>query len=111
MQTEEVVPRAQSIGIDSGLTDGAGLQHHLHHSVHLRCPLPPLIHMAVKQEPQEEEERSRDANTLSSQVDASNAASSLDGKHGQQVAHHQIQGLGENSTLTVPDPANRGRPR
>ncbi|XP_032664007.1 uncharacterized protein LOC116840848 isoform X2 [Odontomachus brunneus] len=110
MQTEEVVPRAQSIGIDSGLTDGAGLQHHLHHSVHLRCPLPPLIHMAVKQEPQEEEERSRDANTLSSQVDASNAASSLDGKHGQQVAHHQIQGLGENSTLTVPDPANRGRP-
>ncbi|XP_014476850.1 PREDICTED: uncharacterized protein LOC106745606 isoform X2 [Dinoponera quadriceps] len=109
MQTEEVVPRAQSIGIDSGLTDG--LQHHLHHSVHLRCPLPPLIHMAVKQEPQEEEEpRSRDANTLSSQVDAGNAASSVDSKHGQQVAHHQIPGLGENSTLTVPDPANRGRP-
>lgn len=63
MQTEEVVPRAQSIGIDS-LTDGAGLQHHLHHSAHLRCPLSPLIHMAVKQEPQEEEERSRDASTL-----------------------------------------------
>lgn len=65
MQTEEVVPRTQSIGIDSGITDGAGLQHHLqHHSVHLRCPLSPLIHMAVKQEPQEEEERSRDASTL-----------------------------------------------
>jgi len=64
MQTEEVVPRTQSIGIDSSLTDGAGLQHHLHHSVHLRCPLSPLIHMAVKQEPQEEEERSRDASTL-----------------------------------------------
>lgn len=64
MQTEEVVPRAQSIGIDSSLTDGAGLQHHLHHSSHLHCPLPPVIHMAVKQEPQEEEERSRDANTL-----------------------------------------------
>lgn len=90
MQTEEVVPRAQSIGIDGGLTDGVGLQqhhppqhhprhhhqhhnqhqhqhqHHLqHHSAHLRYPLPPLIHMAVKQEPQEEEEeRSRDANAL-----------------------------------------------
>lgn len=64
MQTEEVVPRTQSIGIDGSLTDGAGLQHHLHHSAHLRCPLSPLIHMAVKQEPQEEEERSRDASTL-----------------------------------------------
>lgn len=64
MQTEEVVPRTQSIGIDSSLTDGAGLQHHLHHSAHLRCPLSPLIQMAVKQEPQEEEERSRDASTL-----------------------------------------------
>lgn len=63
MQTEEVVPRAQSVGIDSSLTDDAGLQHHLHHTSHLRCPLP-VIHMAVKQEPQEEEERSRDASTL-----------------------------------------------
>jgi len=61
MQTEEVVP--QSVGIDS-VTDGASLQHHLHHSVHLHCPLSPLIHMAVKQEPQEEEERSRDISTL-----------------------------------------------
>lgn len=47
----------------------------------------------------------------SSQVDANNAASSVDSKHGQQVAHHQIQGLAENTTLTVPDPANRGRAR
>ncbi|CAL1689128.1 unnamed protein product [Lasius platythorax] len=107
MQTEEVVPRAQSIGIDSSLTDGAGLQHHLHHSSHLRCPLPPVIHMAVKQEPQEEEERSRDASTLSPQVDAINAAGSVDNKHGQQVGH-QIQGLEENSML-VPDANNRGR--
>ncbi|XP_020282928.1 uncharacterized protein LOC109854344 isoform X2 [Pseudomyrmex gracilis] len=109
MQTEEVVPRAQSIGIDVGLNDGAGLQHHLHHhSAHLHCPLPPLIHMAVKQEPQEEEERSRDANTLSPQADASNAAVSADNKHGHHV-HHQLQGLEENPTLTVPDPGNRGR--
>lgn len=64
MQTEEIVPRTQSIGIDSSLTDSAGLQHYLHHSAHSRCPLSPLIHMAVKQEPQEEEERSRDASTL-----------------------------------------------
>jgi len=65
MQTEEVVPRVQPIGIDGGLIDAApAQQHHLRHSVHLRCPLPPLIHMAVKQEPQEEEERSRDASAF-----------------------------------------------
>lgn len=104
MQTEEVVPRAQSVGIDSSLTDDAGLQHHLHHSSHLRCPLPPVIHMAVKQEPQEEEERSRDASTLSPQVDGINAAGSVD----KQVGHHQIQGLEDNPTL-VPDANNRGR--
>ncbi|XP_034185969.2 uncharacterized protein LOC117606975 isoform X3 [Osmia lignaria lignaria] len=65
MQTEEVVPRAQSTGIDSGPTDSTTLQHHLHHSSQIKCPLPPLLHMAVKQEPQEEEERSRDTNALS----------------------------------------------
>ncbi|XP_071567074.1 uncharacterized protein [Temnothorax nylanderi] len=108
MQTEEVVPRTQSIGIDSGLTDGAGLQHHLHHSAHLRCPLSPLIHMAVKQEPQEEEERSRDVGTLSPQVDVGNVAGSVDSKHGQQVGN-QIQGLEENPVLTAPDSSNRGR--
>ncbi|XP_012533213.1 uncharacterized protein LOC105834908 isoform X1 [Monomorium pharaonis] len=107
MQTEEVVSRTQSIGIDSGFTDGAGLQHHLHHSAHLRCPLSPLIHMAVKQEPQEEEERSRDASTLSPQVDIGNVAGSLDSKHGQ--VGNQIQGLEENPILTVPDSGNRGR--
>ncbi|KYN02382.1 PREDICTED: uncharacterized protein LOC108774288 [Cyphomyrmex costatus] len=108
MQTEEIVPRTQSIGIDSSLTDGAGLQHHLHHSVHLRCPLSPLIHMAVKQEPQEEEERSRDASTLSPQVDVGNVAGSMDSKHGQQGGN-QIQGLEENLVLTGPDSSNRGR--
>ncbi|KAL0127988.1 hypothetical protein PUN28_003320 [Cardiocondyla obscurior] len=107
MQTEEVVPRTQSIGIDSGLTDGAGLQHHLHHTAHLRCPLSPLIHMAVKQEPQEEDERSRDANALSPQVDIGNVAGLVDSKHEQQVNH--IQGLEENSTLTASDSNNRGR--
>ncbi|RLU15925.1 hypothetical protein DMN91_011682 [Ooceraea biroi] len=101
MQTEEVVPRAQSIGIDSGLIDGAGLQqHHLRRFAHLRCPLPPLIHMAVKQEPQEEEERS----AFSSQVDA-NIAGSTNGK----PIVHQIQGLEENPAPTVPSPNNRGR--
>ncbi|XP_012061297.1 PREDICTED: uncharacterized protein LOC105624547 [Atta cephalotes] len=108
MQTEEVVPRTQSIGIDSSLTDGAGLQHHLHHSVHLRCPLSPLIHMAVKQEPQEEEERSRDASTLSSQVDVGNVVGSMDSKHGQQGGN-QIQALEENLALTSPDSSSRGR--
>lgn len=65
MQTEEVVPRAQSTGIDLALTDN-NLQHHLHHhhSAQIKCPLAPLAHMAVKQEPQEEEERSRDTSTL-----------------------------------------------
>ncbi|XP_018304200.1 uncharacterized protein [Mycetomoellerius zeteki] len=108
MQTEEVVPRKQSIGIDSSLTDGAGLQHHLHHSVHLRCPLSPLIHMAVKQEPQEEEERSRDTSTLSPQVDVGNVAGSMDSKHGQQGSN-KIQALEENLALTGPDSSSRGR--
>lgn len=65
MQTEEVVPRAQSTGIDLALTDN-NLQHHLHHhhSAQIKCPLAPFAHMAVKQEPQEEEERSRDTSTL-----------------------------------------------
>ena len=66
MQTEEIVPRAQSTGIDSGPTGipTGSLQHHLHHSSQIKCPLPPLLHMAVKQEPQDEEERSRDTNAL-----------------------------------------------
>lgn len=64
MQTEEIVSRTQSTGIDGGPTDSASLQHHLHHTSHIKCPLPPLLHMAVKQEPQEEEERSRDTNAL-----------------------------------------------
>lgn len=64
MQTEEVVVRAQSTGIDGGPIDNTSLQHHLHHSPHIKCPLPSLLHMAVKQEPPEEEERSRDTNVL-----------------------------------------------
>ncbi|KAL6258958.1 hypothetical protein P5V15_008883 [Pogonomyrmex californicus] len=107
MQTEEVVPHAQSVDIDSDLINNASLQYHLHHSAHLHCPLSPLIHMAVKQEPQEEEERSRDVSTLSPQVDISNVASLMDNKHEQQIGN-QVQE--ENPTLTVPDSNNRGRP-
>ena len=64
MQTEEIVSRAQSTGIDGCPTDDASLHHHPHRSSRVKCPLPPLLHMAVKQEPQEEEERSRDTNAL-----------------------------------------------
>lgn len=64
MQTEEIVSRAQSTGIDGDPTDNASLHHHPHRSSRVKCPLPPLLHMAVKQEPQEEEERSRDTNAL-----------------------------------------------
>lgn len=63
MQTEEVVPRAQSTGIDGSLTDTSNYPSaHLSH--HLACPLPPLVHMAVKQEPQDDEERALAANSL-----------------------------------------------
>ncbi|XP_017764772.1 PREDICTED: uncharacterized protein LOC108553988 isoform X3 [Eufriesea mexicana] len=112
MQTEEIVPRAQSTGIDGGPTDSASLQHHLHHSSHIKCPLPPLLHMAVKQEPQEEEERSRDTNALSPQVDADTSPTSVDGKHGHghETGHHQIQELEESPGQTVADLNNRGRP-
>ncbi|XP_076624479.1 uncharacterized protein LOC143343454 isoform X1 [Colletes latitarsis] len=111
MQTEEVVPRAQSTGIDGVPTDSTSLQHHLHHSSHIKCPLPPLLHMAVKQEPQEEEERSRDTNALSPQVDADISPTSIDGKHhGHETGHHQIQELEESPGQTVSDLTNRGRP-
>ncbi|XP_076182142.1 uncharacterized protein LOC143154153 isoform X2 [Ptiloglossa arizonensis] len=113
MQTEEVVPRAQSTGIDGGPTDSISLQHHLHHSSHIKCPLPPLLHMAVKQEPQEEEERNRDTNALSPQVDADTSLTSVDGKHhghGHETGHHQIQELEESPGQTVSDLNNRGRP-
>ncbi|KAK9308535.1 hypothetical protein QLX08_001521 [Tetragonisca angustula] len=114
MQTEEIVPRAQSTGIDSGPTGipAGSLQHHLHHSSQIKCPLPPLLHMAVKQEPQDEEERSRDTNALSPQVDADVSPTSVDGKHGHghETSHHQIQELEESSGQTVTDLNNRGRP-
>ncbi|KOX80309.1 hypothetical protein WN51_07974 [Melipona quadrifasciata] len=114
MQTEEIVPRAHSTGIDSGPTGipAGSLQHHLHHSSQIKCPLPPLLHMAVKQEPQDEEERSRDTNALSPQVDADVSPTSVDGKHGHghETSHHQIQELEETSGQTVTDLNNRGRP-
>ncbi|CAL7944281.1 unnamed protein product [Xylocopa violacea] len=111
MQTEEVVPRAQSTGIDGGPTDSAPLQH-LHHSSHIKCPLPSLLHMAVKQEPQEEEERSRDTNALSPQVDADTSPTSVDSKHGHghETSHHQIQELEESPGQTVSELNNKGRP-
>lgn len=58
MQTEEVAPRAQSTGLEGSLTDTLPFQHSLHHKI------PSLVHMAVKQEPQEEEERGRESNNL-----------------------------------------------
>ncbi|XP_076651790.1 uncharacterized protein LOC143358510 isoform X1 [Halictus rubicundus] len=112
MQTEEVVSRAQSSGIDGSPTDSSTLQHHLHHSTHIKCPLPPLLHMAVKQEPQEEEERSRDTNALSPQEDADSSPTSADGKHGHvhDTGHHQMQELEENPGHTVSDLNNKGKP-
>ncbi|XP_031837867.1 uncharacterized protein LOC116429253 isoform X2 [Nomia melanderi] len=112
MQTEEVVSRTQSTGIDGSPTDSTTLQHHLHHSAHIKCPLPPLLHMAVKQEPQEEEERSRDTNALSPQEDADSSPTSVDGKHGHghETGHHQLQDLEESPGHTVSDLNNKGRP-
>lgn len=59
MQTEEVVPRAQSTGIVSSLTDSLNCQYPLHLLQHLQYQLPELVHMAVKQEPQDDDERAR----------------------------------------------------
>ncbi|XP_014599511.1 PREDICTED: putative uncharacterized protein DDB_G0279653 isoform X1 [Polistes canadensis] len=118
MQTEEVVPRAQSTGIDLDLTDNSlqnhlHLHHHHHHSTQIKCPLAPLAQMAVKQEPQEEEERSRDTSTLSPQTDTSSVQVSLDGKHGndqQSVHHRQLQTLEETPGQTcASDQSNRSR--
>ncbi|XP_066603449.1 uncharacterized protein [Prorops nasuta] len=112
MQTEEIVPRAQSTVIDGCLTKSSAYQNHLHQTPHLKCPLPPLIHMAVKQEPQEEEERSRDTSTLSSHADADTAPTSVESEHEhtQQAPLHQFQGLEGNLGQNIPDPANRNKP-
>lgn len=64
MQTEEVVPRVQSTGIDGSLTDSTTFQDQIHRSPLLQCSLPSPVLMAVKQEPQEDDERARDTNTL-----------------------------------------------
>ncbi|XP_011299697.1 uncharacterized protein [Fopius arisanus] len=63
MQTEEVVPRAQSIGIDDSLTETLNYPDPLHLSHHLTCSFLPHVHMAVKQEPQDDDERASEANS------------------------------------------------
>ncbi|XP_063992746.1 uncharacterized protein LOC135170660 isoform X1 [Diachasmimorpha longicaudata] len=91
MQTEEVVPRAQPTGIDGSLTDTSTYPSPLHLPQHLACPLPSLVHMAVKQELQDDEERAREANSLrsssnealNSQQTETSAASTP-----PEVAHH-----------------------
>ncbi|XP_051159568.1 uncharacterized protein LOC127280556 isoform X2 [Leptopilina boulardi] len=98
MQTEEVAPRAQSTGLEGSLTDTLPFQHSLHHKI------PPLVHMAVKQEPQEEEERGRESNNLGPELETSFSGD----------VNHQLQGnqqVHDVSTGQSPqDNSNRARP-
>lgn len=65
MQTEEVVPRAQSTELDGSVSDSVSpLQQPLRFAQPLQYPLQPFANMAVKQEPQEEDEQGRQACTL-----------------------------------------------
>ncbi|XP_043268983.1 uncharacterized protein [Venturia canescens] len=115
MQTEEVVPRAQSTGIDGSLTDSTSFEHPLHRSPLLQSPLPSSILMAVKQEPQEDDERSRDTNTLSQQADVDAALSPVEAGH--LVHHHahdaglhnQVQGTEMTAGSTGQDNSGRAR--
>ncbi|KAK0076319.1 hypothetical protein PV325_005579 [Microctonus aethiopoides] len=105
MQTEEVVPRAQSMGIDGSLTDTTTYHHPLHLSSFIECPLSGLVHMAVKQEPQDEDDRdvkslrSSSNEALNSQkAEASTAPTPIQVTHhghhhghGPTVVHQQVQ--------------------
>jgi hypothetical protein len=65
MQTEEVMPHAQSTGLDVSVSERTTPFHQpLRFSQHIQYPLPSFSSMAVKQEPQEEEDRGRQPNTL-----------------------------------------------
>ncbi|OXU25036.1 hypothetical protein TSAR_000543, partial [Trichomalopsis sarcophagae] len=82
MQTEEIVPSAQSTSLDasSSVSDPIGslFQSHqpqIQFSQHIQYPIPSLVNMAVKQEPQEEDEQGRQPNALSPQTEIGDAQS------------------------------------
>ncbi|XP_044012982.1 putative uncharacterized protein DDB_G0277255 isoform X2 [Aphidius gifuensis] len=127
MQTEEVVPRAQSTGIVSSLTDTLNYQYPLHLLQHLQYQLPELVHMAVKQEPQDDDERARcvinnrfsSNEALNSQQAESSSASTptevahhVHHGHDGMTVHQQLQQPTGESTLgqTNQDSINRSRP-
>ena len=65
MQTDELVPRAPSIKLDTSTADfSIPFQQSLRISQHLQYPLESFINMAVKQEPQEEDEQARQSCVL-----------------------------------------------
>ncbi|XP_033216522.1 uncharacterized protein LOC117172567 isoform X2 [Belonocnema kinseyi] len=104
MQTEEVAPRSQSTGLDGSLTDTLPFPHPLHHT------LPALIHMAVKQEPQEEEERGRESHNLGSQAEVQTTQVSGDVTHGHLLqGNQQVQGQSPQDNLNRGSRPSRGR--
>ncbi|XP_012260400.2 serine/arginine repetitive matrix protein 1 [Athalia rosae] len=122
MQTEEVVPRATSAGIDTGTPteeishQQTQLQHQLHHQLpqlqHLPSPLESLItHMAVKQEPQEEEDREQVRTSPSPQAETHVVQSGLpNGGQGQvQIQAQAMMGRTEG-LQPAQDTSGRARP-
>ncbi|XP_043462107.1 uncharacterized protein LOC122498451 isoform X2 [Leptopilina heterotoma] len=98
MQTKEVAPRAQSTGLEGSLTDTLPFQHPLHHKI------PALVHMAVKQEPQEEDERGRETNILGPQLETPLSGDASHVHQGNQQVHDVSAGQ------LPQDNSNRARP-
>ncbi|XP_012287246.1 uncharacterized protein LOC105703429 isoform X2 [Orussus abietinus] len=111
MQTEEVLPRVLPTGVEGSPTDGS-LFHPQHYPPHAQSPLSPLVNMAVKQEPEEDEDRIRGTNTIRTQVEADVATIGADGRrdHVHQQAHQQILGQDGKSQDAVQETTSRPRP-
>ncbi|XP_034937711.1 uncharacterized protein [Chelonus insularis] len=124
MQTEEVVPRTQSTGIDGSLTDSSSYQSTLNLSPHPQCSLPATVHMAVKQEPQDDDERDVNSHRSSSnealnsqQAEPSAAPIPAEGTHHhhphepvhQQVHQQTGANLERSSQDGIKSKTSRGR--
>ncbi|XP_008204391.1 uncharacterized protein LOC100114177 isoform X2 [Nasonia vitripennis] len=126
MQTEEIVPSAQSTGLDasSSVSDPTGslfqpqpqqTSSPIRFSQHIQYPIPSLVNMAVKQEPQEEDEQGRQPNALSPQTEIGDAQSTPEDSLANHKRADQASPEFNSQSPQTPQqngckkPANRGR--
>lgn len=120
MQTEEVVPRATSAGIDTGTPteeishQQTQLQHQSHQNSlqHLPSPLESFCstHMAVKQEPQEDEDREQGRTSSSPQAETHAVQSGLPNGGPVQVQVQTQAMMGRADVQPAQDTGSRARP-